>query len=256
MRSLIQRSLTTLIIALLLSGCARATITSSEGDVPVADLSVAPRFEVLTAEQQAALNPQDVLRLLQEGNERFASGNLTLRDHSRQVRLSAAGQYPKAAILSCVDSRVPVEDVFDRGIGDVFVARVAGNFENQDIIGSMEFATKVAGAKLIMVLGHERCGAIKGAIDQVVLGNLTATLENIQPAVAALSDYPGEKSSKNDEFVHLVAEENVRITVDDIMQKSDVMRAMVEAGELQIVGAMYDLDSGEVVMVPPRKPSL
>ena len=210
---------------------------------------------VLTAEEQAALSPSEVIRLLKEGNDRFVSGDLTLRDHSKQVRAAASAQYPKAAILSCVDSRVPVEDVFDRGIGDVFVARVAGNFENTDIVGSMEFATKVAGAKLIMVLGHERCGAVKGAIDNVQLGNLTATLANIQPAIDALADYPGEKTSKNDEFVHLVAEENVRLTVEDILQTSELLRGLVDTGALQIVGAMYDLDSGRVTMIPTRQGS-
>ncbi len=126
-----------------------------------------------------------------------------------------------------MDSRVPVEDVFDRGIGDVFVARVAGNFENTDIVGSMEFSTKVAGAKLILVLGHEHCGAVKGAIDNVELGNLTSMLSNIRPAIEANSDYQGDKSSKNPEFVHLVAEENVRITVRDILEKSEVLRSLV-----------------------------
>ena len=151
---------------------------------------------------------------------------------------------------------MPVEDVFDRGIGDVFVARVAGNFENTDIVGSMEFATRVAGAKLIMVLGHERCGAIKGAIDGVELGNLTATLQNIRPAIEALSGYPGERTSANDEYVHLVAEENVRQTVRDILLQSALLREMVAEGTVAIVGAMYDLDSGRVTLVQPIERSL
>ena len=216
------------------------------------DVPRAPQSDVLTEEEQAALQPDEVLKLLQEGNERFASGDLTLRDHSAAVRATAGGQFPKAAILSCVDSRVPVEDVFDRGIGDVFVARVAGNFENTDILGSMEFATKVAGSKLIMVLGHESCGAIKGAIDDVKLGNLTATLAHIKPAIEAISDYDGARTSKNEEFVHLVAEENVRLTIDGIMEKSEVLREMVDQGELKIVGAMYDLNTAKVTLVAPR----
>ena len=137
---------------------------------------------VRTQQEQDVLKPEDVARLLRVGNQRFVSGTLTSRDHSAQVREAAGGQFPKAIVLSCVDSRVPVEDVFDLGIGDIFVARVAGNFENTDILGSMEFATKISGAKLILVLGHEDCGAVKAAIDQAQLGNITAMLENIKPA--------------------------------------------------------------------------
>ncbi len=231
-------------LAVLFLGCASEQTARQEHTMSK------PLVEtVLSAEEQAKLTPDEVIRLLTEGNARFVKGDLTVRDHSKQVRASAAGQYPKAAVLSCVDSRVPVEDVFDRGIGDIFVARVAGNFENTDILGSMEFATKVAGAKLILVLGHEHCGAVKGAIDNVAMGNLTATLANIQPAVEANKNYQGDKSSKNPEFVHLVAEENVRITIRDILAKSAVLRSLVDSGELKIVGAIYDLDSGAVQMV-------
>jgi carbonic anhydrase len=222
---------------------------------PEPELQYAEQSDVLTAEEQAALDPKEVVALLEEGNARFVNGTLTVRDHSEQIRKTSFGQFPKAAILSCVDSRVPVEDVFDRGIGDIFVARVAGNFENTDIIGSMEFATKVAGAKVVMVLGHERCGAVKGAIDGVELGNLTATLGNIRPAIDALSDYEGEKTSKNAEFVHLVAEENVRRTMADILDQSEVLRDLVADGSLAVVGAMYDLDTGRVTMVEPRAPT-
>ena len=161
-----------------------------------------PRVErVLTKEEQDKLTPDEVLKLLKDGNRRFVSGTLTSRDHSRQVREAALGQYPKAVILSCLDSRIPVEDVFDRGIGDVFVARVAGNFENIDILGSMEFGCKVAGSKLILVLGHEHCGAVKGAIDDVELGNITPMLKNIRPAVEHFTAYEGDRSSENEEFV-------------------------------------------------------
>ena len=144
---------------------------------------------VLTAEEQAALTPTQVRDMLEKGNARFVAGTITSRDHSAQVRLAAEGQFPKAVVLSCLDSRVPVEDVFDRGIGDIFVARVAGNFENTDILGSMEFATKVAGAKLVLVMGHKDCGAVKAAIDGAELGNITAMLENIQPAVDAVPGF-------------------------------------------------------------------
>lgn len=239
-----------LTLSLVLASCGAQTTTQPEKDLKLAEQS-----SVLTAEEQAALTPDQVLALLKDGNTRFVDGTLTVRDHSAQIRKTANGQFPKATILSCLDSRVPVEDVFDRGIGDIFVARVAGNFENTDIVGSMEFATAVAGAKVIMVLGHERCGAVKGAIDNVQMGNLTSTLANIRPAIDALSAYPGEKTSKNPEFVHLVAEENVRLTMRDILATSEVLRARVDAGTLKVVGAMYDLDTGQVSMVEPRKES-
>lgn len=215
--------------------------------------SVTKRSDVLTADGQKALTADTALSQLMDGNKLFVGGNLTVQDYMAQVGHTAKGQYPKAAVLSCVDSRVPVENVFDQGIGDIFVARVAGNFENEDIIGSIEFATKVAGSKLVMVLGHERCGAVKGAIDGVKLGNLTATLANIQPAIDAFSSYTGPKTSKNLEFVQMVADENVRLTVKDILAKSEVLRGMVDAGEIKIVGAMYDLDTGKVRMVGERK---
>ncbi len=201
---------------------------------------------VLSAEEQKRLTPQDVLNSLKEGNKRFAAGTLTLRDHSRQIRDAVNGQFPKAIILSCIDSRVPVEDVFDKGIGDLFVARVAGNIVNEDILGSMEFSCKVSGAKLVLVIGHEYCGAIKGAIDNVQLGNLTALLKKITPAVRACSHYAGEKTVGNPEFVDLVIRENVKLTVENIRKQSDILREMESKGEIKIVGAYYDMDNGEV----------
>jgi carbonic anhydrase len=204
-----------------------------------------PVDTILTKEEQAALTPDAVLAILKEGNASFVEGEVTHRDHREQVRLAAGGQFPKAFILSCVDSRIPVEDVFDRGIGDVFVGRIAGNFVNVDLLGSMEFACKVSGAKLIVVLGHESCGAIKGAIDRVELGNLTALLQSLQPAVDAVQ-VDGPRSSKNDALVHHVAEENVRLNVAAIREKSPILRAMEEAGELRIVGAMYAMETGKV----------
>jgi carbonic anhydrase len=209
--------------------------------------SEVPRVErVLTQQEQQALTPDQVLQMLKSGNQRFVSGTITSRNHSAQVRDAASGQFPKAMILSCVDSRIPVEDVFDRGIGDIFVARVAGNFENTDILGSMEFATKVSGAKLVLVMGHESCGAVKAAIDQVKLGNITEMLENIQPAVAALSDYNGDQISANPEFVHLVTEKNVRISMDDIRKRSPILKEMEDQGQIKIVGALYDMQSGVI----------
>ena len=209
-----------------------------------------PRVErVLTQQEQQALTPDEVLRLLKEGNQRFVSGTLTSRDHSAQVREAASGQFPKAMILSCVDSRVPVEDVFDRGIGDVFVARVAGNFENVDILGSMEFATKVSGAKLILVVGHEDCGAVKATIDGAELGNITAMLENIKPAVEALSGYEGDRTSANPEFVHLVTEKNVRLTMDRIRERSPILKGMEDEGRIKIAGALYNMKTGAIAFL-------
>jgi carbonic anhydrase len=204
--------------------------------------------DVLTKEEQDALTPDMVIQSLKEGNQRFMRNDLTARDHSEQVRKSTLAQYPKAIVLSCVDSRVPVEDVFDRGIGDVFVARVAGNFVNEDILGSMEFACKVSGSKLIMVLGHEHCGAVKAAVDDVKLGNITPMLEKIKPAVAAVS-YDGERTSKNAEFVHMVCESNVMNTIDRIRLDSPILKEMEDNGEIKIVGAVYDMDNGKVTFL-------
>jgi carbonic anhydrase len=201
---------------------------------------------VLSAEEQKKLTPEDVLISLKEGNKRFCAGTLTLRDHSKQIRAAVSGQYPKAIILSCIDSRVPVEDVFDKGIGDLFVARVAGNIVNEDILGSMEFSCKVAGAKLVLVIGHEYCGAIKGAIDNVKLGNLTTLLTKIAPAVQSCSHYEGDKTTKNPEFVDLVIKENVKLTVKNIRKQSEVLCEMEQKGEIKIVGSYYDMDNGEV----------
>jgi len=204
--------------------------------------------DVLTAEQQAALTPDEVITMLKEGNERFMINDLTERNHSAQVRKSTNAQYPKAIVLSCVDSRVPVEDVFDRGIGDIFVARVAGNFVNEDILGSMEFATKVSGSKLILVLGHEHCGAVKAAVDDVKLGNITPMLEKIKPAVESV-EYSGDRTSKNAEFVHMVCESNVHLTIEQIREDSPIIKEMEDNGEVKIVGAVYDMDNGEVTFL-------
>jgi carbonic anhydrase len=205
--------------------------------------------KVLTPEERAKLTPDQILQQLKEGNERFRTNNSTQRDHSAQIRNSAVGQYPKAVVLSCLDSRVPVEDVFDQGLGDVFVGRVAGNFVNEDLLGSMEFACKLSGAKLILVMGHQHCGAIKGAIDNVKLGNLTAMLTKIKPAVKISQDYTGEKTSKNEAFVRLVAQNNVKLTIQNIRQKSPILREMEQKGEIKIVGAFYTLTKGELIFL-------
>lgn len=201
--------------------------------------------DVLTKEEQDALTADMVIQSFKEGNQRFLRNDLTARDHSEQVRKSTLAQYPKAIVLSCVDSRVPVEDVFDRGIGDIFVARVAGNFVNEDILGSMEFACKVSGSKLVLVMGHEHCGAVKAAVDNVKLGNITPMLEKIRPAVDMI-EYGGDRTSKNEEFVHLACESNVRNTIAEIRKQSPILKEMEDNNEIRIVGAVYDMDNGKV----------
>lgn len=194
---------------------------------------------------QATMTPDAALAALKQGNNRFVSGAMVKRDLMKQVKATGYGQYPLASVVSCIDSRAGPEIVFDQGIGDVFSARVAGNFVNEDILGSLEFASKAAGAKLIVVLGHTSCGAIKGACDDVVLGNLTAMLTRIKPAVASVN-FAGDRTSKNDAFVQMVAEANVKRTVNEIRLKSPVLRAMADAGEIRIVGAMLDVKTGAV----------
>jgi len=205
---------------------------------------------VLTPEQQAALAPQAVLDDLLAGNRRFVTDDLTQRNHSRRIREAYAGQFPKAVILSCLDSRIPVEDVFDRGIGDIFVARVAGNFVNEDILGSMEFACHVAGAKLIMVVGHTHCGAVKDAIDDVRVGNITPMLAKIRPAIEKGRPFEGPKATDNPAYVAHVCRENVRLAVETIRERSSILQNMESAGGIKIVGAYYDLSSGEVSLLP------
>ena len=205
---------------------------------------------VLTPEQQAAYTPQQVLDNLLAGNRRFVANDLTQRNHSQRIREAYEGQFPKAVILSCLDSRIPVEDVFDLGIGDIFVARVAGNFVNEDILGSMEFGCHVAGAKVIMVIGHTQCGAVKAAIDDVKLGNITPMLAKIRPAIEKGRPFDGKKGSDNPAYVAHVCRENVRLAVETIRERSEILRTMEADGSLKIVGAYYDLRSGEVTPLP------
>ena len=204
---------------------------------------------VITAEKQKSLTPDAVLADLMAGNKRFVAGqNTNHKNLKAEVEATAEGQYPQAVILSCLDSRGPVEQVFDQNIGDVFVARVAGNVENEDILGSMEFATKAAGSKLILVLGHEACGAVKGACDHVELGNLTALLDKIKPAVDAVkADFPEAKqNSKNKEFVDAVIRKNVELTIADIRKHSPILAELEKDGDIKLVGGIYNLHTGEV----------
>jgi carbonic anhydrase len=203
-----------------------------------------------TAAEQKAMTPAQVLKSLMDGNKRYMAGNLTDPNVAKRIAATSGGQHPKAVILSCLDSRVPVEQVFDEGIGDIFVGRVAGNIENVDQLGSMEFATAAAGAKLVMVLGHQACGAVKGACDHVEMGNLTALLDNIEPAMEMVKGFPeAERNSKNPEFVAKVIEANVRKTVADIRERSEVLAGLEKEGKIMIVGAIYSLDDGSVTLL-------
>ena len=201
-----------------------------------------------TAESQSQMTPEMALELLKEGNQRFLRGAPRERKLNQQVIETAYGQYPFASIIGCIDSRVPTSLIFDQGIGSLFSARVAGNIVNDDILGSLEFACKLAGAKLVVVLGHTSCGAVKGACDQAELGNLTALLSKINPAVLAVTDpeNPEERTSKNAAFVDAVALENVRLTAQNVRTYSNVLRSMEKEGAIKIIGAMYDVATGEV----------
>ncbi len=204
----------------------------------------------ITKDVQSALSPNAVLQDLLEGNNRFISGNSQATDNSALVNQTTGGQYPKAVVLSCIDSRVPVETVLDQAIGDIFVARVAGNFENVDILGSLEYSCKVAGSKLILVLGHESCGAVKAACDGVELGNITAMLDNIVPAVRkATEEEEGLTTSENKEFVARTVKYNVALTMDRIREKSPILAEMEANGDIQIVGGVYSLHTGKVEMI-------
>lgn len=204
----------------------------------------------VTEEEQQSLAPDQVIEDLMAGNSRYMAGKVTAPNIVARLAATAGGQHPKAVILSCLDSRVPVELVFVQGIGDIFVGRVAGNIENEDQLGSMEFATKLAGARLVMVLGHSGCGAVAGAIADAKLGNLTALLAKIQPAVATVENgNPGTRNAAGNVFLKKVIEQNVRDTVANIRKHSEVLADMEKAGTIKIVGAFYDLQSGEVTLL-------
>ena len=197
-----------------------------------------------TSESQSKLNPLDVLHILNEGNKRFVQNNLISRDLLAQVKTTSAGQFPIAVVISCIDSRVPTELIFDQGIGDVFCIRVAGNVINKDILGSVEFACKVAGVKLIVVMGHTSCGAVKGACNEVELGNLTGLLNKIKPAISIVSDR--EEAVDQSHFVDEVALENVQISLNTILRDSPIVNEMVKNNEVKCAKGMYSVETGEV----------
>ena len=203
-------------------------------------------MKTITKEAQENLTPVAAIQLLKEGNQRFVNNLRFNRNLLQQVNETAKGQYPFATILSCIDSRAPAELVFDQGLGDVFSVRIAGNVVNEDILGSMEFSCKVAGSKVIMVLGHTSCGAIKGACDKAELGHLTGLLNKIKPAIDIENTHQDNRSGSNLAFVDDVAHINVKQSMDEILQKSDVLREMQQQGEIVLIGGMYDVSTGEV----------
>lgn len=231
------------VLAVPAIGAASAARAVAAADSPPA---LAPaECAVFTPQRQRETSPDAALRLLAEGNERFVAGRTVNCDLRAQVRATAAGQAPFAAIVGCIDSRVPPELVFDQRIGDVFCARIAGNFVNDDIVGSLEFATRLAGARLIVVLGHSECGAIKGAIDGARLGHLTAMLRHFGPAIKAVQA-KGDATSKNAGYVQAVADANAKLAAAQIVSRSEVIRALVEKKELRVTAAMHDVATGRV----------
>ncbi|WP_299046615.1 carbonic anhydrase family protein [uncultured Polaribacter sp.] len=236
-----------IIVSLSVLSCAKDKTTQVEL------IKQTPVKSILTAKEQEKMTPEEIIGRLKKGNENFVSNNLTQRDHSSQRRLAMIGQYPKAIVLSCVDSRVPVEDVFDLGIGDIFVARVAGNIENKDIVGSMEFATAVAGSKVVIVMGHTSCGAVKHAIDNtdaasMQMNALQSLLNEIKPSMKEVK-VTGEISSKNIEFTNNVIHNNALKTVEDIRIASPKMASLEKDGKIKIVAAVYNMETGKVAFL-------
>ena len=232
------------------SASRRNFLGSSLGVAAAAVVGTAATSEVafagsLSKAQRDKMTPDQILALMKKGNKRFASGRRQDHNYLRQQRDSAKAQYPAAVLLSCIDSRAPAETIMDLRIGDVFNSRVAGNISNSDILGSMEFACKIAGAKVVLVMGHTACGAIKGAIDNAELGNLTGLLAKIKPAVEA-TQYAGERSAANYAFVDAVARKNVELTMAAIRRDSPVLAGMESSGAIKVAGSMYNLETGVV----------
>lgn len=207
-------------------------------------------MKTLTKEMQNAITPSMAIELLKEGNKRFVNNLKINRNLLQQANETSDGQHPFAVILSCIDSRTSAELIFDQGLGDIFSVRIAGNIVNEDILGSMEFGCKVAGARMIVVLGHTKCGAVKGACDHVEMGNLTGLLSKIKPAVLEEKTETEDRSSANNEFVEKVSEINVKRTVQAIMDRSPILKEMIEAGTLGIIGGTHNITTGEVTFYP------
>lgn len=242
--------LTAAIALLILHSACNGTSNGPSNEAPKAvmpaDSTAALRTSVITVTDQKALSPDKIIADLKNGNQNYRYNHLTPTNDTTMMHETVQGQYPEAFILTCMDSRVPVEKVFDKGIGDLFVGRVAGNIIDEDMLGSMEYGCKLAGAKLIVVLGHESCGAVKGAIENEKLGNLTGLLAHIKPAIAQSQSVPGDHDENNAAFVAAVVQQNVRNSIRDIKAKSPVLKEMADKGEIRIIGAYYSLHTGEV----------
>lgn len=229
----------------------RNFLKCSAGVAALAGIGAMPSISYaasLTKEERDKMTPSQILNSLIEGNQRFMQGKVLNHDYIAQKKTSQFGQYPSAIILSCIDSRTPAEIILDTGIGELFNARVAGNVSNHDILGSLEYACAIAGAKVVMVMGHTRCGAVKGAIADVKLDNLTGLLDQIKPAIA-ITKYAGERSANNYKFVDAVAKNNVALTIDKIRKNSKVLRDLEWKSNIIIAGSMYDLSNGKVTLI-------
>lgn len=201
---------------------------------------------VMTAESQSEMTPEQALQRLQEGNQRFVDGTMKNRDFVKQAKLTSAGQHPSIVMLNCIDSRTPPEIIFDQGIGDIFAIRIAGNIQNNDIIGSMEFGTKVAGAKLIAIIGHTSCGALRGACQQVKLGNLTGLLQKIQPAVKQAAKEVGTRDCNQVTYIDQIAKDNVLLVMKQIKAQSPIITKLIKEGKINLVGGIQDISTGKV----------
>jgi carbonic anhydrase len=255
MYTMLKMTVYVLVACLFLVSCNNSGTSTKPADSTV-NTAIVPAAandtisSVTTAGFQDSITPVQVLEKFKEGNRRFLDGKVLHRNYLSQVDVAAKGQHPYAVIVSCIDSRIPTEIIFDKGIGDMFNARIAGNFINKDILGSLEFACKVSGAKLILIMGHSDCGAIKSACDDVKLGNITGMLANITPAVRAIKGFDGQRNAKNKEFVAAVARQNVLMAKDKILKESPILKEMVDKGQVLIVGSMYNLQDGSVEFYP------
>ena len=230
-------------IAFILTSCGNASLTGDGG------VNVSEPFEdgALSEVEREALTPDMVLEELQEGNQRFQIGETIERNNQKRIRETVSGQYPKAVVLSCIDSRVPVEEVFDQGIGDLFVGRVAGNIADEEMLGSLEYSTKVAGSEVVVVMGHQNCGAVKSAIANVELGNITPLLAHIDPALEMTDHFPAtERNAKNKEYLKQVIINNVYNTLDEIREESPIIAELEEQDKVKLVGAYYSLEDGSI----------
>lgn len=238
--------------ALLLTSCGEAEERNEPIDQPQNNEVTTQDYDAsmdrpLTQEERDALTPDDVVAEFRQGNERFIVDSLTVRDRRARIEHTSENQMPKGMVLSCIDSRVPVEEIFDQGLGDLFIGRIAGNFADTEMLGSLEYATKVAGSKVLVVLGHKNCGAVKSAIEEVELGNITELLEHIQPAVEMTDNFPeDQRTIKNEDYVNTVIKNNVRHTIETMRDNSSIISQMENDGEIKILGAFYDVSNGRV----------